>query len=233
MKPTDIIHSSWSPIFHLLYESPLKDLNEAILPIISYQPHNMHIFRALSMPVNKVKVILLGQDPYPTPGDAIGLSFVNGTERVPASLRIITKEILSSTGKGAVDIHSWEKQGIFLLNTALTVETGKPGSHLNYWEKFTKGVIEYLSNENPAIWILWGKSAQQYKKFIKQPFLIGNYPDELLEEIPIKEDCNYILEAPHPASETYSGGKAGFYGCNHFNMVNHILKSKGLDEIDW
>lgn len=62
MRPTDIIHSSWSPIFHLLYEPPLKDLNEAILPLISYQPHSMHIFRALNMPVKDVKVVLLGQD---------------------------------------------------------------------------------------------------------------------------------------------------------------------------
>ena len=131
MKPTDLIHSSWKPIFHKLYESPLIDLNEAILPIISYQPAPMNIFRVLAMPVNEVKVVLLGQDPYPTPGDAIGLSFVNGTAKVPASLRIIYKEILDSTGKGTVDIHSWEKQGVFLLNTALTVETGKPGSHIN------------------------------------------------------------------------------------------------------
>ena len=233
MRPTDLIHNSWKPIFHKLYESPLKDLNEVILPMISYQPEPMNIFRVLAMPLKEVKVILLGQDPYPTPGDAIGLSFVNGTAKVPPSLRIIYEEILNSTGKGAVDIHSWESQGIFLLNTALTVETGKSGSHINYWRFFTEALIKHLSSENPAIWILWGKVAQKYKMFIKEPFVLQNYPDELLDNIPVKDDCNYILEAPHPASETYSGGTSGFYGCNHFNMVNHILKAKGLKEIDW
>ena len=158
---------------------------------------------------------------------------MNGTEKVPASLRIITKEILDSTGKGTVDIHSWENQGVFLLNTALTVETGKPGSHINYWRFFTEALLKFLSKENPVIWLLWGKVAQRYEMYIDKPFILKNYPDELLDEIPIKDDCNYILEAPHPAAETYSGGKAGFYGCNHFNMVNQILKTKGFSEIDW
>ena len=233
MRPTDVIHSSWKPILHKLYESPLKDLNEFILPQISYQPAAMNIFRVLAMPVKDVRVVLLGQDCYPTPGDAVGLSFVNGTEKVPASLRIITKEILDSTGKGTVDIHSWENQGVFLLNTALTVETGKPGSHINYWRFFTETLLKFLSKENPVIWLLWGKVAQRYEMYIDKPFILKNYPDELLDEIPIKDDCNYILEAPHPAAETYSGGKAGFYGCNHFNMVNQILKTKGFSEIDW
>ena len=232
MRPTDIIHNSWNPILYNLYQPLLSDLNEAILPFISYQPKKENIFRVFKMPLKDIRVVILGQDPFPTPGDAIGLSFMNGTDKIPVSLRNIYKEIKDSTGRDA-DIKTWESQNIFLLNTALTVKTGEPGSHIIYWSKFTADVIKLISEQNPVIWILWGKYAQRYKSYIKDPFVIKNYPDELLSELPIKDDCNYVLEAPHPASEVYSGGKAGFYGCNHFNMVNTILKAKGQNMIEW
>lgn len=233
MTPTSIIHSSWNPILHKLYEEPLKTLNESILPNTSFQPNSENIFRVFKTSLHDIKVVLLGQDPYPTKGDAIGLSFVNGTNKIPTSLRNIYKEIALNSSAFSKDIYSWESQGIFLLNTALTVETGKPGSHIKYWKDFTKRTIQFISSQHPTIWILWGRYAQSYKTNIANPFVLKNYPNEELENIPIKNDCNYILEAPHPASEAYSGGKSGFFGCNHFNMVNTILEARGLSVIDW
>lgn len=228
---SQVIDSSWNPILSSLYQPPLDFLNTNILPNIKYYPEKENIFRVFKTPVNKVKVVILGQDPYPNPGDAIGLSFVNGTSKVPASLRIIKQE-LNNEGFENVDIHKWEQQGVFLLNTALTVESGKAGSHLKYWQNFTQNVVRFLSYTNPTIWLLWGKKAQEYKNFIYKPYVIKLQEKEFLDNLPMV-DYNFILESAHPAAETYSGGKAGFYGNNHFKIVNNVLLKKNLTQINW
>ena len=139
MNPTEIIDKSWIPVLSQLHQEPLKSLYEELLPNISYQPLKEDIFRVFEMPVNKIKVVILGQDPYPTPGDAVGLAFATRAERkLPASLRIIIQEIGESVYsfsredfKPTYDdsdwktLDHWRKQGVFLLNTALTVETGR------------------------------------------------------------------------------------------------------------
>lgn len=237
------MHEDWTPLKGLLYQEPLTTLNSCILPEISYQPKKENIFKVFEMPLKSIKVVILGQDPYPTPGDAIGRAFaVSEQTKFPASLRIISQEIekegfdLSNfpvEGQAWKTLEHWQEQGVFLLNTALTVETGKAGSHLKYWEEFTKIAISLISSQQPCIWILWGKKAEVFKPYIKNPFLVKGYDKELIQHIPTNDDWNYILTAPHPAAEAYSGGNAGFYGCNHFYYTNSILKKRKQKEIKW
>lgn len=228
---TDRMDSSWNPIKNLLYQEPLLSL-DTHLHGVQYCPQKENVFRVFQTPVDKVKVVILGQDPYPNLGDAIGLSFVNGTNKIPASLRVILKE-LENEGFSDPDIHSWESQGVFLLNTALTVELGNAGSHLDYWEPFTQSVIKYLSYTNPCIWILWGKKAQNFKRFIFNPYIFSDVNRQNIWDLPIGGGYNFVLESPHPAAEGYSGGKAGFYGNDHFKIVNEILEVKQQQQIIW
>lgn len=228
---TDRMDSSWNPIKNLLFQEPLLSLNNH-LQEIQYFPQKENVFRVFEMPVDKVKVVILGQDPYPNLGDAIGLSFVNGTNKTPASLRNIIKE-LEDEGYTKPDIHSWEEQGVFLLNTALTVECGNAGSHLAYWEPFTQSVIKYLSYTNPCIWLLWGRKAQDFKRFIYNPYIFTSVNEEHINDLPVSGNYNFILESPHPAAESYAGGKAGFYGNNHFKNANEILRVKKQQQIIW
>lgn len=176
--------------------------------------------------------------PYPTPGDAIGYSFVNGRNKTPKSLHIIYEEIAKegfTTLNGAFNINKWTEQGVFLLNSALTVETGRAGSHLNYWKEFTQKVVFFLSSNNPCIWVLWGAKAQAFIPYINNSNIIDvrGYDRETIEEIPSSDDINYLLTSPHPAAEAYAGGKAGFYGCDHFYMINKILQKKSFESINW
>lgn len=248
MNPKDKIHSSWFPMMETLLNQPLiRDFNTQILPNISYQPKKEDIFNVFSMPLDDIKVVILGQDPYPTPGDATGFAFLKPNDRkTPKSLQIITKEIISSdsdncswyldNGNKHVGLlsHKWSEQGVFLLNTALTVETSRAGSHLEYWKNFSAAVIWHIASNHPCIWMLWGAKAQWFQSCINMnPFNVKGYTKQTIEEIPINSDYNYILTAPHPAAEVYSGNKAGFYGCNHFYFVNKILEKQGKSTITW
>lgn len=243
MNIFDNIEKSWSKIIiPSLKEEPLLTFGMDILPEISYQPKKENVFKIFSVPVNNIKVVILGQDPYPTPNVAIGRAFaVNENCKIPVSLRNIRQEILSSCGvesfKENTDekwktLEHWEQQGVFLLNTALTVETGKAGSHLKYWKEFTIKIIKHISFNNPCIWLLWGRKAQEYKKYIKNSFYV-NHNDETINDIPAVTDYNYVLQAPHPAAEAYSGGNAGFFGCNHFKYANIILNKTKSIQIKW
>jgi len=212
MNPLSKIHSSWIPIMEILNrDEDLIQLNTQILPNCTFYPQAENIFNVFSMPVDDIKVVILGQDPYPKKGQAIGYAFaVDAQCSIPQSLNIIIKEIDDNNLKRADrrwrTLTHWTQQGVFLLNTALTVEEGKAGSHLKYWNNFTVEVIKYISNRNKVVWLLWGKKAQAYKEFIAEN--------------------NVVLEAPHPAAETYNGGTAGFFGCKHFSKVNDILEEK-------
>lgn len=238
LNPLNSINCSWNPIKHLLYEDPnLVHLRDELLPNISYQPKRENIFRAFSMPLKNIKVVILGQDPYPTPGDAVGYAFAKPPlKKFPVSLRNIQKEVVDSgmiNDSGEIDLYAWVDQGVLLLNTALTVETGKAGSHLKYWENFTNKVINYISSAQPCIWILWGAKAQSFAKSIRNPVMVRGYDKETIKNIPIQDGANYVLTAPHPAAEAYAGGKAGFFGCNHFYYTNEILKAQRLQPIIW
>src|ERR1051326_4628371 len=141
MNPRDKIHPSWQPFIDdvLNRAEDLRELNTQILPNIEYYPAKENIFNVFRMPLEDIKVVILGQDPYPKEGQAIGYAFaVSESTNKPASLRIIEKEIGHEIDK---TLSHWREQGVFLLNTALTVEKGKAGSHLNYWQNFTRQVI--------------------------------------------------------------------------------------------
>ncbi len=168
-------------------------------------------------PFTKVKVVILGQDPYHGPGQAHGLCFsVNESVKIPPSLINIFKELNNDLGLSIPShgcLEAWAKQGVLLLNTVLTVENGKAGSHHKKgWEKFTDKVIEVLNAEKKnLVFILWGSPAQ--KKAAK-----------------VDETRHKILKSVHPSPLSVY---RGFHGSKPFSQTNAYLKEKGLKEIDW
>ena len=187
-------------------------------------PSHEEMFTAFNLtPFEEVKVVFLGLDPYIREGQALGVSFgidINRTTgKIPPSLRTIHKELESDLDTVGVNfdytLKGWAEQGVLMFNTALTVEQGVTGSHLLKWRNFTQCVLSALNEKNDnIIFILLGKEAQKYKKFLD--------PDKTL-----------TIEAPHPAAEAYAGGKAGFYGSKIFSKCNAMLYMLGKKEIDW
>ena len=164
------------------------------------------------------KVIILGQDPYPTIGHANGLCFSVDASltKIPKSLINIFKELLEDVQVARHtngNLESWAEQGVLLLNSALTVEEGKPGSHGHFgWELFTDAVIEMLSsNKEHLVFILWGAHAQSKARLIDGT-------------------KHLILTAPHPSPLS---AYRGFFGSKPFSKTNHYLKQHGLTEIQW
>lgn len=181
-------------------------------------PDMYDIFNALKLTSYKdTKILILGQDPYHDVGQAHGLAFsVKPGIKSPPSLLNIYKELnqelgLSIPNNGYLD--SWAKQGVLLLNTALTVRAHQANSHKGKgWEIFTDSVIKYLNDrEEPVIFILWGSNARSKKSFI---------------------DLNrhFVLEAPHPSPLS---AHRGFFGCGHFVKANEILNKLNKSSIDW
>lgn len=220
INPT--IEKSWKEIlkgeFSSQYFSELKEfLVEEKKKFRIYPPGNM-IFNAFNKtPFDKVRVVLLGQDPYHGKGQAHGLCFsVPEGIPQPPSLVNIFKELKSDLGiplPAHGNLEKWSSQGVLLLNAILTVRANQAGSHQNRgWEKFTDSVIHNISEKlTGVIFLLWGRYAQA-------------------KEVLIDSNKHYILKAAHPSP--YSADN-GFYGCKHFSMTNEILSRHGLDEIDW
>lgn len=175
------------------------------------------IFNAFNhTPFDKVKVVILGQDPYHNPGEAMGLCFsVPKGVRVPPSLVNIYKEIQADLGlpiPSHGDLTAWADQGVLLLNAMLTVEAGKPASHQKIgWQTFTDAVIRCVSDKKDGVvFLLWGRFAQGKKSLI----------DEMR---------HYVLEAAHPSP---LAGDA-FSGCRHFSRTNELLEKQGKTPVDW
>lgn len=207
-KLPSIIHETWHPFLQPIFDDDfsLKILKNHILPNCEFYPEAQNIFRVFSMPLNNIKIVILGQDPYPNEGQAIGYAFaVSESISKPVSLKVIEKEVGHELDR---TLQTWINQGVFLLNTALTVQAKKAGSHIDYWKSFTIQVIRIISQYVSPIWFLWGKKAQEFEVHI----LATDYSKK-----------NVILKAPHPAAESYTGFKAGFLGCNHFKTANEIL----------
>jgi uracil-DNA glycosylase len=191
--------------------------------IKSVYPEQKNVFKALQLcSFGDVKVVILGQDPYYTKDVADGLAFSCSYaqelgKRMQPSLVQIYGAVERTMYKGLMlhkepNLECWAKQGVLLLNTALTVEDGKPESHLSLWKPFTVEVLKALSEYNTGvIYCLWGAKAQQYEKYINPKF-------------------NYILKAKHPSSASYTGGT---WECNHFVEINKILKQNNNTEIIW
>ncbi len=181
-----------------------------------YPPGSL-IFNAFNKtPFDKVKVVILGQDPYHNPGEAMGLSFsVPRGVKIPPSLQNIYKELNNDAGISIPnhgDLTHWTEQGVFLLNAMLTVERNKPQSHHNIgWQTFTDAVIHKLSEQREhVVFMLWGNFARKKKALIDS-------------------SKHLILEAPHPSP--LAGG--GFFGCKHFSKANHYLQQNDTSPIDW
>lgn len=185
---------------------------------IIYPPGPL-IFNAFTQtPFNKVRVVIIGQDPYHNPGQAHGLSFsVPSGVKPPPSLMNIYKEINSSLGIPMPaefgNLTKWAEQGVMLLNAILTVRANEPGSHSKIgWMNFTDAVIKKISDEKTGvIFLLWGKFAQE-------------------KQVLIDETKHHVLKAAHPSP--FSAFQ-GFFGCNHFLKVNELLTSHELQPIDW
>lgn len=180
-------------------------------------PPGALIFRAFDLcPMDKVKVVILGQDPYHGYGQAMGLSFsVPKDVPAPPSLKNIFKEIEGDLGirmSGSPDLEPWARQGVLLLNAVLTVRSGEPTSHSAIgWQTFTDAVIKLISEKcEGVVFLLWGNYARS-----KAPL--------------IDTSRHYVLEAAHPSPLA----RGAFFGCRHFSRANAILESEGKAPVNW
>lgn len=217
-----LTETSWQKIldseFSKQYFHKLDEFVKAEYSKSEIYPPQDQIFSALNMlPFNKVKVVLLGQDPYHGQGQANGLSFsVNKGVRIPPSLRNILKELNSDIGtkeNDSGDLSKWATQGVLLLNSTLTVRSSSAGSHQNKgWEEFTDQIIKMVSSENSNIvFILWGSFAHKKEVLI---------------------DCtkHHIIKNVHPSPLS---AYRGFFGSTPFSETNDYLKKSGISEINW
>lgn len=181
-------------------------------------PHSSLWFNALnSTPPDQVKVVILGQDPYPTPGHAHGLCFsvLPDVKPIPKSLINIYKELNDDLGIENHNGHlqSWAEQGVLLLNSVLTVVSGQANSHQGQgWEEFTDAIIAELNQQTrPIAFVLWGAYAQKKGAIIDT-------------------ERHFVLRAPHPSPLS---AYRGFFGSKPFSQINHFLKQQNQTEIDW
>ena len=199
------------------FESLVRFLHSEKAAGQTIYPPGSQIFRAFDLtPLDNLKVVILGQDPYHGPGQAHGLSFsVSAGVPAPPSLKNIFKEIESDLGvkmSGYPDLEKWARQGVLLLNAVLTVRAGQPTSHSKIgWQEFTDAVIRYISdNCEGVVFLLWGNFARTKSALIDH-------------------SKHHVLEAAHPSPLA----RGAFFGCRHFSQTNALLASRGLRPIDW
>lgn len=216
------IEKSWKEALGAEFEKPYfaalvqelhrqKQAGEVIFP------PGGQIFKAFELcPLDKVKVVILGQDPYHGYGQAMGLSFSvpQGVE-APPSLKNIFKEIESDLGirmSGSPDLRPWAEQGVLLLNSVLTVRAGQPASHSRIgWQTFTDAVIKTISDRcEGVVFLLWGNYARS-------------------KAVLVDKSRHHVLEAPHPSPLA----RGAFFGCRHFSATNKILAAEGKSPVDW
>lgn len=218
----EIIHNSWQDVLADEFEKPyyhsLRDFLKKEYKTQKIHPDMYHIFEALELtPYEKVKVVILGQDPYHGANQAHGLSFsVQPGVKIPPSLNNIYKELQSDLGIEPVNhgnLVSWAKQGVLLLNTVLTVREGQAYSHRGQgWERLTDTIIEKLNErEQPVVFILWGKPAQEKMKMIDK-------------------SKHIILTSSHPSPLS---AHRGFLGSKPFSKTNDALLALGEQPINW
>ncbi len=217
------IEESWKKVLHGEFQQPyfqeLKGflMEERKMGKVTFPPANQ-MFHAFELcPFDKVKVVILGQDPYHGRGQAHGLCFsVNKDVRIPPSLQNMYKEIHEDLGLPIPthgNLEHWAEQGVLLLNATLTVQEKHPTSHAGKgWETFTDQVIRTISEKNEGVvFLLWGNFAKSKKSIIDT-------------------NKHTILTAPHPSPFSVH---SGFFGCKHFSQTNEILKKTGKEPIDW
>ena len=216
------IEESWKEALKDEFEKPyfenlVRYLHEEKSAGQTIYPPGRQIFKAFELtPVDKVKIVILGQDPYHGAGQAMGLSFsVPADMPAPPSLKNIFKEIHDDLGiqmSGYPDLEKWARQGVLLLNAVLTVRAGSPASHSSLgWTEFTDAVIKYISDHcSGVVFLLWGNFARSKKALIDTT-------------------RHHVLEAAHPSPLA----RGAFFGCRHFSKTNEILIKEGKTPIDW
>lgn len=215
------IRKSWydllKPEFEKEYFKSLQSFLDKEYASYSIYPSQDKIFNALNhVPFDKIKVVIIGQDPYHEPGQAQGLSFsVPENIQIPPSLVNIMKEIeadLEIKCENHGNLERWAKQGVLLLNTVLTVRRGQANSHKDKgWEILTRKIIQLVGGrKEPIVFLLWGSFAQSYQPLIAPHHL--------------------VLKAPHPSPLS---SYRGFFGCKHFSKCNDFLIKNGQLPIDW
>lgn len=226
------MHESWKVFLNSEFNKPyFQELSNFLHQEYAAKtifPPKQLVFSAFTTNLDDIKVVILGQDPYHTPGAAEGLAFsVPYSEPVPPSLKNIYKEINDDLGRPSIcaarningkvvpsgSLRTWQKQGVLLLNSVLTVEAHKAGSHRNRgWEVFTTETIKFLNQNRPnLVFILWGRDARN-----KKPLIDTNK--------------HLILESAHPSPLSAHNG---FFNNHHFSRANDFLREHGLVEIDW
>jgi len=222
-KQNDIqIEHSWKKHLATEFKKPyfqeLTNFVKSEYATSTIYPKYKNIFKAFELcPLDKVKIVILGQDPYHNPDQAMGLSFsVPQDVKVPPSLRNIYKEIrtdLNIEPKISGDLTRWAKQGVLLLNATLTVRKNSAGSHKRKgWEEFTNAVIEIINKEKKNIvFLLWGNYAKGKGEIIDH-------------------EKHYVLEAAHPSP---FAAYRGFFGCKHFSKCNEYLILHDKKAVDW
>ncbi len=215
------MHESWKEFLESEFSKPyfqeLSQFLHAAYESTTVFPAKTQVFRAFTTDLAQVKVVILGQDPYHTPGAAHGLAFsVPSSQPVPPSLVNIYKEIDNEYGHHANksgNLKPWQDQGVLLLNNVLTVEAHKAGSHRGKgWEQFTEATVRYLNERaEHLVFMLWGRDARSKKTLVDT-------------------QRHLVLESPHPSPlSAYSG----FFGNGHFKQANDFLEAQGLTKIEW
>lgn len=215
------MHESWKPFLDSEFTKPyFKELSEFLHEAYATKqvfPAKTQVFRAFTSDLGQVKVVILGQDPYHTPGAAHGLAFsVPDSQPIPPSLVNIYKEIDNEYGthiNHTGNLKRWQEQGVLLLNNVLTVEAHKAGSHRGKgWERFTEATVKYLNNQcEHLVFLLWGRDARSKKTLIDTT-------------------KHLVLESAHPSPlSAYNG----FFGNGHFKKTNDFLRKHNLTEIIW
>jgi uracil-DNA glycosylase len=226
MANSEAIPESWRAVLEPVLASPdarrlggFLKAEEAAGKAI-YPPRGTRLAALALTPLDRVKVVILGQDPYHGPGQAHGLCFsVQHGVRVPPSLVNIYKELQADLGL-AIPAHGnltgWARHGVLLLNASLTVEDGKPASHAGLgWEAVSDAIVAAVAAKaEPCVFLLWGSHAR--KKAAKVPGLLNGH--------------HLVLTAPHPSPLS---AHAGFLGCRHFSQANAFLEAKGRGAVDW
>ena len=213
----------WKELLKEQFEAPYyKELQKKVALARTrgevYPPVGREFFALDTTPAEKVRVVILGQDPYHEPGQAMGLSFsVPKGCPLPPSLRNIYKELEEDLGIAPAphgDLTPWVQQGVLLLNATLTVDRGNANSHGDYgWQTFTDAVISATNGlPQPIVFLLWGSYAQKKATLLKT------------------DAPRLILKAPHPSPLS---AYRGFFGCKHFSQANAFLKAHGEQEICW
>ena len=201
--------NSWGELL-----APHEDRIECILGIRDFAPSYENVFAALSLPLEKVRVVIFGQDPYPTAGQATGLAFSipRNFQPLPPTLKNIYRELSDDIGVATPshgDLSRWTQQGVLLLNRTLTIRAGESNSDQNIgWREITDAIAQELGQRKVCA-ILWGKNAQELSRFFRSELTI---------------------QSPHPSPLS---AYRGFFGSKPFSRSNEILQSMGLNPIDW